>query len=81
MYQFLRVTLEQPSENIVLMGKSLGSVPTIDLGSRVLETLQGIILVSPLASGSRVLLSEKSLTHINIYLGFNSPRALRDEEV
>ena len=67
-YQFLRVSLNQPSENIVLMGKSLGSVPTIDLSSRVLETLQGIILVSPLASGSRVLLSEKSLKFVPEWL-------------
>lgn len=67
-YQFLRVSLRHPSEKIVLMGKSLGSVPTIDLASRVLEPLQGIILVSPLASGSRVLLSEKSLAFVPDWL-------------
>jgi len=67
-YQYLRVVLNQRSENIVLMGKSLGSVPTIDLASRVLEPLQGIILVSPLASGSRVLLSQKSLAYVPEWL-------------
>ena len=63
-YFFLRTTLKHPSENIILMGKSLGSVPTVDLSMRILESVQGIILVSPLASGSRVLLSQNILNFV-----------------
>ena len=63
-YNFLRTTLEHPSEKIVLMGKSLGSVPTIDLSMRVFEPLQGIVLVSPIASGLRVLVSQKVMSYM-----------------
>lgn len=61
-YSFLRTTLQHPNEKIVLMGKSLGSVPTIDLSMRVYEPLQGIVLVSPIASGLRVLVSQKLMS-------------------
>lgn len=40
--------------NIVLVGKSLGSVPSIWLCSRQRE-IEGLVLISPIASGVRVL--------------------------
>eukprot|EP00294_Goniomonas_avonlea_P009667 CAMPEP_0114558936 /NCGR_PEP_ID=MMETSP0114-20121206/10656_1 /TAXON_ID=31324 /ORGANISM="Goniomonas sp, Strain m" /LENGTH=215 /DNA_ID=CAMNT_0001744377 /DNA_START=84 /DNA_END=728 /DNA_ORIENTATION=+ len=52
-YHYLRHDLRLPVDHIVLYGKSLGSGPTVDLSSR--EAVRGIIIVSGLASGSRVL--------------------------
>ncbi|RXG72945.1 Protein ABHD17C [Armadillidium vulgare] len=44
-------------ENIILYGRSIGTVPTIDLASRY--KVGGVILQSPLTSGIRVLLNTK----------------------
>jgi abhydrolase domain-containing protein 17 len=51
--------LKFKKENIMLIGKSLGSVPTLHLATHVdySEQICGTILVSPLASGSRVMLA------------------------
>jgi len=50
------VTLRVPPQRIILHGRSLGSAPTVDLASRLPGCLAGLILVSPVASGSRILL-------------------------
>ena len=56
-----------PSHNIFLFGKSLGSVPTIWLAAQRETTCNGVILVSPLASGARTLCNlngfPSSITH------------------
>ena len=41
------------ADKIILYGQSIGTVPTVDLASRVL--CAGVVLHSPLASGLRVL--------------------------
>ena len=56
-YGYLTAALKIPNEKIFLFGKSLGSIPTIWLGSRdYINILAGIILVSPLASGARIMI-------------------------
>jgi pimeloyl-ACP methyl ester carboxylesterase len=50
--------LEIPSENIILMGQSLGSVPTLHLASRVYTQYCGVILISPIASAFRAVVDE-----------------------
>lgn len=48
--------LEIPAECIVLVGKSLGSAPTVYLASAPFASdIHGVILMSPLASGIRAL--------------------------
>jgi len=49
--------LKFKKENIILLGKSIGSVPTIHLATHIeySEFICGTILISPLASGSRVM--------------------------
>jgi len=41
-------------EDIILYGQSVGSGPTVDMGSR-LSRLRGLVLHSPILSGVRVL--------------------------
>lgn len=53
-YKYLTQSLQFPLSHIILLGKSLGSAPSIDLASR--HRVQGLILVSPLASGARVVM-------------------------
>ena len=56
-YGFLLSSLEIPPEKIFLYGKSLGSVPTLFLASQpYVGRIAGIILVSAIASGARVVL-------------------------
>jgi len=50
--------LEIPNENIILMGQSLGSVPTLHLASRVYTQYCGVILISPIASAFRTVIDE-----------------------
>lgn len=50
--------LEIPNENIILMGQSLGSVPTLYLASRVYTQYCGVILISPIASAFRSVVDE-----------------------
>ena len=47
------VTRHVPGHDIFLMGKSLGSVPTIWLAAQRGVACNGVVLVSPLASGAR----------------------------
>ena len=48
----------QPGK-IILMGQSLGSVPTLHLASRVFAKYCAVILISPLASAFRAVMSDK----------------------
>jgi len=51
--------LEIPHSKIILIGQSLGSVPTLFLASRVYAKYSAIVLISPLASAFRTVLDEK----------------------
>lgn len=56
-YGYMSAALHIPSEKIFLYGKSIGSIPTVWLASRdYIDNLAGVVLVSPLASGARVLM-------------------------
>ena len=61
-YGYLRGSLDIPASRIFLFGKSLGSIPTVHLASQpYVEEIAGTILVSPIASGARVLLPSTRL--------------------
>ena len=51
--------IEVPYTKLILMGQSLGSVPTLFLASRVYAKYCAIVLVSPLASAFRTVLDDK----------------------
>lgn len=58
-YGYLRGSLQIPASRIFFFGKSLGTVPTVHLASQpYVEEIAGTVLVSPLASGARVLLTK-----------------------
>ena len=51
--------IEVPHTKLILMGQSLGSVPTLFLASRVYAKYSAIVLISPLASAFRTVLDDK----------------------
>ena len=51
--------VEIPREKIILMGQSLGSVPTLHLASRVSTKYCAVILITPLASAYRAVFDDK----------------------
>jgi hypothetical protein len=53
-YSYLVRELKTPPERVIVFGRSLGSVPAVDLASR--QPVAGLILEGGLASGQRVLL-------------------------
>ena len=56
-FGYLTASIKVPSKRIFVFGKSLGSVPSLFLASQSYGAdIAGVILVSPLASGARVLL-------------------------
>ncbi|CAG0883320.1 unnamed protein product [Darwinula stevensoni] len=57
----LRTKYHVQEESVILYGRSLGTVPTIDLATR-LHKIPGVILQSPLASALRMLLPSMSST-------------------
>ena len=62
-YGYCISTLDILPENILLMGSSLGSVSTIHLATQpYTRDIVGVILISPLASGARVVLGSKRLS-------------------
>ena len=71
-----------PHENIIRMGQSLGSVPTLHLASRVHVQYKAIVLISPLASAFRVGFNEKYvpsfLSHRLDSLLFNNLKAIEN---
>lgn len=52
------VEIEIPPDNLILMGQSLGSVPTLHLASRVYARYGAIVLISPLASAFRTVIDD-----------------------
>ncbi len=52
------VELEIPADKLILMGQSLGSVPTLHLASRVYAKYGAIVLISPLASAYRAAIDD-----------------------
>jgi fermentation-respiration switch protein FrsA (DUF1100 family) len=50
--------IEIPPGKIILMGQSLGSVPTLHLASRAFAKYSSVILISPLASAFRAVMSD-----------------------
>lgn len=54
-YQYAVYDLAIPEKDIVLMGRSIGTAPTVFLASRRHCDARGTILISPLASGVRTL--------------------------
>jgi pimeloyl-ACP methyl ester carboxylesterase len=51
--------LKVPQEKIILMGHSLGSVPTLHIASRVFSSYLAVILICPLASAFRTVMTDK----------------------
>lgn len=59
-YGYILSSLEVPVDKLFLCGKSLGSVPTLFLASQpYVGRVAGIILVSAIASGARVVLGNR----------------------
>ena len=52
------IEIEIPREKIILMGQSLGSVPTLHLASRVYAKYGAIVLISPVASAFRIVFDD-----------------------
>jgi pimeloyl-ACP methyl ester carboxylesterase len=51
--------IKVPQEKIILMGHSLGSVPTLHIASRVFSSYLAVILICPLASAFRTVMVDK----------------------
>lgn len=60
-YFLLRTRYGQNSENIILYGQSIGTVPTIDLATRY--KVGAVVLHSPLTSGLRVACPDTKRTY------------------
>jgi abhydrolase domain-containing protein 17 len=61
-YEYLHRELRVPQEKIVLMGKSLGTAPTVFLSAKdFMDDIHGVVLISPLASGVRAIMPKKLL--------------------
>jgi fermentation-respiration switch protein FrsA (DUF1100 family) len=61
-YGYLTASLNIPPHNIFVLGKSLGSVPSVYLSSQSYASeIGGVILVSPIASGARVVMRSSRL--------------------
>ncbi|PHT89538.1 Alpha/beta hydrolase domain-containing protein 17B [Capsicum annuum] len=65
-YKCLEETYGAKEEDIILYGQSVGSGPTLDLGSR-LSRLRAVVLHSPILSGVRVLHPVKRTYWFDIY--------------
>lgn len=71
-----------PQDKLILMGQSLGSVPTLHLASRVYAKYSAVVLISPLASGFRAGFDE---TYVPSFVSrrldgllFNNLKAIED---
>jgi abhydrolase domain-containing protein 17 len=61
-YEYLNRELRVPQDKIVLMGKSLGTAPTVFLAAKdFMDDIHGVVLISPLASGVRAIMPQKLL--------------------
>ncbi|GMI77007.1 hypothetical protein like AT5G38220 [Hibiscus trionum] len=65
-YKCLKEEYGVKDEQLILYGQSVGSGPTVDLGSR-LPNLRGVVLHSPILSGMRVLYPVKRTYWFDIY--------------
>lgn len=55
-FEYLTNDLKVPPDQVLLMGKSLGTAPTVYLAAQpYAQDIQGVILVSPLSSGVRAV--------------------------
>jgi pimeloyl-ACP methyl ester carboxylesterase len=60
---FVTVYLRTPLENIILIGNSLGSVPSVHIAHKInFSKIKGLILISPIASGMKLYKPEISMT-------------------
>ena len=63
--RFVTETLKHPVEDITVLGKSIGTVPAVQLAAQPhMAQCNGLVLISPLASGARCMISESFLKHI-----------------
>lgn len=60
-YDYATVTLRIPQSSITLMGRSIGTAPTIYLASRAYCQCASVILLSPLASGFRTIVKPSTV--------------------
>lgn len=61
-YEYINRELQIPQSKIILMGKSLGTAPTVFLASKdFMDDIHGVVLISPLASGIRAIMPAKLL--------------------
>ena len=67
--------IEIPPDKIVLMGQSLGSVPTLNIASRASAKYCAVILISPLATAFRAVMSD---TYLPKYVSEKLDRLLFD---
>ena len=59
-YEHVNKDIGVPPHRILLMGKSLGTAPTVSVASRdFMDDIFGVVLVSPLASGVRAIVPAK----------------------
>ena len=59
-YEYMTQTLHIPSSKILIMGKSLGTAPSIHLAAKdFMDDILGVLLVSPLASGVRAVVPDR----------------------
>ncbi|KAK4417549.1 Alpha/beta hydrolase domain-containing protein 17C [Sesamum alatum] len=65
-YECLKETYGVKEEDVILYGQSVGSGPTLDLGSR-LSRLRAVVLHSPILSGLRVMYPVKRTYWFDIY--------------
>jgi pimeloyl-ACP methyl ester carboxylesterase len=64
-----------PQEKLILMGQSLGSVPTLNIASRASAKYCAVILISPLATAFRAVMSD---TYLPKYVSEKLDRLLFD---
>lgn len=61
---FATTKLQKQASDIYVMGKSIGSFPAVSLAAHpALESLRGLILVSPVASAARCIFETKYMPH------------------
>ncbi|CAF0768188.1 unnamed protein product [Adineta ricciae] len=61
-YNSIKQRYQIPSSKIILYGQSIGTVPTVDLASRIKDCCVACVLHSPLTSGMRVAFPETKRT-------------------
>ncbi len=68
-YQYLTKVEKIPSKNIILMGQSIGSGPTVDLATKY--PVGGVILISPFKSAAKVVSDSWLLSFFDIFKNDN----------